>query len=163
MLISFIISQNKNIPAIKRSIELLSRSGGERKIDRRGREYYTFPSAETISFMSEDALKGCSLGYRWKYVKVAAQSVLSGELDLRNLMQAEENTSIRQLASLYGVGIKVANCMALFGLHHLNAFPIDVWVRRIMENEYPNGYPFERYAPYNGIYQQYMFAYYRDR
>ena len=60
-----------------------------------------------------------------------------------------------------GVGVKVASCVALFGLHQLNAFPIDVWVKRILENEYRDGYPYEQYAPYNGVYQQYMFAYYR--
>ncbi len=57
---------------------------------------------------------------------------------------------------------KVASCVSLFGLHHLDAFPRDVWVKRILEREYPRGYPFEQYSPYNGVYQQYMFAYYRN-
>ncbi|MBR3326965.1 MAG: hypothetical protein IKG22_06540 [Atopobiaceae bacterium] len=60
------------------------------------------------------------------------------------------------------VGTKVASCVALFGLQQLDAFPRDVWVRRILDNEYPGGYPFEAYSPYNGVYQQYMFAYYRS-
>ena len=63
---------------------------------------------------------------------------------------------------MYGVGVKVASCAALFGLHHLDAFPVDVWIRRVLEREYPNGYPRERYSPYNGVFQQYMFAYYRN-
>ena len=66
------------------------------------------------------------------------------------------------LMALKGVGKKVANCVSLFGLHHINAFPRDVWINRILENEYPEGYPFAAYSPYNGIFQQYMFAYYRN-
>ena len=65
------------------------------------------------------------------------------------------------MTGLYGVGIKVASCVSLFGLHHLDAFPVDVWIRRVLEAEYPGGYPYELYSPYNGVYQQYMFAYCR--
>ena len=63
---------------------------------------------------------------------------------------------------LYGVGMKVASCVALFGFHKLDAFPVDVWVRRVLRREYPKGYPLEEYSPYNGVYQQYMFAFYRN-
>ena len=77
------------------------------------------------------------------------------------LMALDSAVSLARLMTLYGVGEKVATCVLLYGLHHLDAFPVDVWVRRILENEYPQGYPFERYRPYNGVYQQYMFAYYR--
>jgi len=73
-----------------------------------------------------------------------------------------EEETIKGLMSVCGVGVKVANCISLFGLHHIDAFPIDVWIRRILDNEYPSGYPKERYSPYNGIYQQYMFYYYRN-
>lgn len=65
------------------------------------------------------------------------------------------------LTGLFGVGIKVASCVSLFGLHHIDSFPIDVWMKRILAEQYPEGYPFDRYSPYNGIYQQYMFAFYR--
>ena len=78
-------------------------------------------------------------------------------------MALDSAVSLAKLMTLYGVGEKVATCVLLYGLHHLDAFPIDVWVRRILENEYPQGYPFERYHPYNGVYQQYMFAYYRKQ
>ena len=69
---------------------------------------------------------------------------------------------LKKLVSLNGVGEKVAACVMLFGLHRLNAFPMDVWMKRILENEYPDGYPFKSYSPYNGVFQQYMFAYYRE-
>ena len=74
-----------------------------------------------------------------------------------------ENATINALTKLFGVGTKVANCVSLFGLHHVNAFPVDVWIRRVLDEQYPRGYPIEKYAPYNGIYQQYMFAYYREK
>lgn len=71
--------------------------------------------------------------------------------------------SVELLTELFGVGVKVANCVSLFGLHHVDAFPIDVWIRKILDREYPDGYPYEKYSPHNGIYQQYMFAYYRHK
>ena len=163
MLITFIISQNKNIPAIRRSVELLCEICGEGKSDFYGYGYYAFPTPEAIAALSEEELKSCRLGYRWNYVQSAAATVLSGSLNLEALKDADEETTIRSLTELRGVGIKVASCVSLFGLHHINAFPQDVWIKRVLANEYPHGYPFEEYAPYNGIYQQYMFAAYRKR
>ena len=162
-LVSFIISQNKNIPAIRKSIELLSQSAGKRMRDSRGRLYYAFPMPEEIFNMSENSLKACKVGYRWKYIKAAANAVLDGGLDLSALVQADEKETIQRLTGIHGVGPKVASCVSLYGLHHTDAFPMDVWMKRIIANEYSGRYPYERYSPYNGIYQQYMFAFYRKR
>lgn len=162
-LISFIISQNRNIPAIKASIEKLAERAGDRKTDSRGQVYYTFPTPEAIVNMSEEALASCKLGYRDKYVRRAAESVVNGELDLTGIGIGTDDEVLAKLTGLYGVGKKVASCMLLFGLHHLDAFPVDVWIKRVLETEYSDGYPFENYSPYNGVYQQYMFAYYRNR
>jgi len=162
MLITSILTQNKNIPAICRSVELLAEAAGEAKTDSRGKLFHAFPQPEAIAAMTEEELKRCRLGYRSGYVKAAAGAVLSGELDLESLMTADDERTMKALTSIYGVGSKVASCVSLFGLHHLDAFPLDVWIRRVLDNEYPNGYPFETYSPYNGIYQQYMFAYYRN-
>lgn len=161
MLISFIISQNRNIPAIQKSIELLSEACGQKKKDSRGEYYHCFPTAKALSRLSDQSLEKCRLGYRAKYVTAAAKAVCEGAIDFHELTAMSSEDAITELTKLYGVGVKVANCVALFGLHQLNAFPIDVWVKRILENEYKEGYPFEKYAPYNGVYQQYMFAYYR--
>lgn len=162
MLISFIISQNKNIPAIRRCIELLAARCGERMTDSKGLSYFGFPGPEAIAALSEEDLMACRLGYRWKYVLSAARAVLAGDIDLNELVTADEKTAMTALTGLFGVGVKVASCVALFGLHHTDAFPVDVWVRRVLADQYPGGYPYERYAPYNGVFQQYMFAFYRQ-
>ena len=162
-LITFIISQNRNIPAIRRSVELLAASCGEKRTDRRGMTYFAFPEPEEVAGLSEEKLKDCRLGYRCGYVKAAAEAAAAGKIDFEALRNVEEKSTLAALTALYGVGVKVASCVSLFGLHHLDAFPIDVWMKRILAQEYPDGYPFEEYSPYNGAYQQYMFAYYRHR
>ena len=162
-LVSFTISQNKNIPSIKNCIALLCTAAGEHMTDNMGEPYIAFPPPEAILGMSEEQLRACRLGYRWKYVRSAALIVAEHALDLSALMSAEEEETLARLTAVPGVGIKVASCVSLFGLHHMDAFPVDVWIKRILANEYPVGYPMERYRPYNGVYQQYMFFYYRDR
>ena len=163
MLITFLISQNKNIPAIRRSVELLAQSCGRKMRDSGGREYYGFPDQAAVAALSEKELADCKLGYRCRYIHEAAEAVLSGSISLDQLKKADEKTTIAALTGLLGVGVKVANCVSLFGLHHIDAFPVDVWMKRILSEQYPEGYPFDRYSPYNGIYQQYMFAWYRHR
>ena len=163
MLITFIISQNKNIPAIRRSVELLAESCGRKLVDQEGQSYYGFPSPAAVAALSEKELSDCKMGYRCKYIHAAAEAVLEGSIDLESLKAAEEKDAITALTGLFGVGVKVANCVSLFGLHHIDAFPIDVWMKRILAEQYPEGYPFDRYSPYNGIYQQYMFAWYRHK
>ena len=162
MLVTSIITQNRNIPAIKRSVALLSEAGGERRIDKKGLPYFAFSEPEKVLAMTEEELQSCRLGYRRRYVHAAAEAVCNREINLTDLRNADEQHTLATLTKLCGVGTKVASCVSLFGLHHLDAFPVDVWVRRILENEYPKGYPYEQYAPYNGIFQQYMFAYYRN-
>ncbi|MDO5133911.1 MAG: DNA glycosylase [Eubacteriales bacterium] len=162
MLITFIISQNRNIPAIRRSVELLAESCGEAEIDSRGAGYYAFPEPDALAALSENDLLACKLGYRWKYVRAAADAVSEGALDLDNLASADAQSAMTALTALFGVGVKVASCVSLFGLHHTDAFPVDVWMKRVLAQEYPEGYPYAKYSPYNGIFQQYMFACYRD-
>ena len=163
MLITFIISQNRNIPAIRNSVELLAQRCGEKMTDSRGAEFYAFPEPGALAALPESDLKSCKLGYRCKYVHAAAEAVSNGDIDLNSLLTADETATENALTKLFGVGTKVANCVSLFGLHHVNAFPVDVWIKRVLEEQYPKGYPYEKYSPYNGIYQQYMFAYYRHK
>ncbi len=161
MLITFIISQNRNIPAIRRSVEALCELCGEAKSDSRGKPYHSFPTPVALAAISGEQLKDCRLGYRCRYIHEAAVAVAEGRLELDGLRNVPVDEAISTLMELPGVGIKVANCVSLFGLHNMDSFPRDVWINRILENEYPEGYPFAQYAPYNGVFQQYMFAYYR--
>ena len=93
MLITFIISQNKNIPAIRRSVELLAQRSGRLCKDSKGQEYYGFPEPDTVVALSEQDLLACKLGYRWKYVHAAAEAVLNGDIDLNGLITADEKTN----------------------------------------------------------------------
>ncbi len=157
MIISFIISQNKNIPAICRSIEAMARRAGTRCTDIRGEEYYAFPTAGQIISLGAEGISACKTGYRTEYIRRAAQDVLSGRISLEDMRSMKYPDLMETLQSMYGVGEKVAGCIALFGFHHLNAFPVDTWIRQVLEREYPDGFAKERYAPYNGSYQQYLF------
>ncbi len=161
-LVCFLISQNKNIPAIRRSVALLAEAAGERRRDRAGEPFYAFPGPEAVAALDGETLRRCGLGYRCAYVHAAAEAVRTGAVDLERLRLAGEETATAALTGLYGVGAKVAGCVSLFGLHHLNAFPKDVWIRRVLAQAYPDGYPFGKYAPYNGVYQQYLFAWSRS-
>ena len=163
MLITSIITQNRNIPAIRNSVELLSQKADTRCTDEGGRTFFAFPTPDQLDRMPDEDLSECRLGYRMRYVRCAARAVASGDLDLENLSFLPDEECVEKLTALCGVGVKVAACIMLFGLHRLNAFPVDVWMKRILENEYPDGYSWEAYSPYNGIYQQYMFAYYREK
>ena len=161
--VSFIISQNRSIPAIRRSVELLCRAAGERRTDSEGRPFYPFPEPPAVLRLDRAGLDACALGYRDKYILAAAEAACRGELDFQALSAASGEAALKKLMEFYGVGVKVASCISLFGLHHMDAFPVDTWIRRVLAAEYPGGYPLRRYSPYNGVYQQYMFAYYRDR
>lgn len=161
-LISFIISQNRNIPAIRKSIALLCEAAGKGRVAVGGKEYYLFPSPEEILSLPEHALAACKLGYRCEYVKAAAADVAEGRINLEELKGTPEEAAIKALVGIHSVGSKVASCVSLFGLHHVDAFPVDVWIRRILEHEYTDGWLMEQRRPYNGIYQQYMFYCYRQ-
>ena len=150
MLISFIISQRKSIPAISSSIEKIC--GGFDK---------PFPSCSELAEFSEAKLASCGLGYRVPYIMKAASDAAEGSLDLEKLSELSDEDLVKELMKIYGVGIKVANCVALFGYHRISAFPVDVWIKRVLDEYYPQGFPFESYKGYAGVLQQYMFYYAR--
>ncbi|MCR4901436.1 MAG: DNA-3-methyladenine glycosylase 2 family protein [Butyrivibrio sp.] len=158
-LISFIISQRKSIPAIKSSIERLSALAGSR-ID--GTDKYAFPTVDQLSKVSVQELNDCGMGYRTEYLYQTAQNAAAGALRLEEFNKLDDQQLLEALMELKGVGIKVASCTLLFGFHRLNAFPIDVWIDRVLKNEYNGHFPFEKYDPYNGVMQQYLFFYYRN-
>lgn len=153
MLITFIISQRKNIPAIKASVEAICRSFGEDL----GFGIYAFPTPESLAWADEEQLKECSLGYRVPYVMEAARMVSSGELDLDSISSQNDEELLNTLQTVYGVGPKVANCVSLFGYHRIGAFPVDVWIKRVVDEHYSGAFPLERYKGFAGVLQQYMF------
>ena len=159
--VSFIISQNRNIPAIRRSVELLCAAAGKLCRDSRGEFFHAFPTPREILSLTDEDLIECRLGYRCRYVRAAAWAAAEGALDLAALADADPESTQAELTKICGIGVKVASCIQLFGLHQMDAFPVDTWIRKILEREYPDGYPSKRYSPYNGVFQQYMFAYYR--
>lgn len=159
IIISFIISQQNNIKRIKRNIEELCRLFGEKKCSREGIWYDTFPDVHALAKVSEEELRGCNLGYRSRYIYETARFVERGEVDLEAVKGMEYAEAKKELLKLCGVGEKVADCICLFALHHLDAFPVDTHIRQVMDNYYPKGFPVKKYAGYAGIVQQYIFYY----
>lgn len=162
-LISFIISQNKNIPAIKNCIEAICKQYGERKVSQGNQqvEYYTFPSPEILAQADKEDLRKLKTGYRDEYIISAAKAVYHEELDLEELKKCTHEVVVEALKGIHGVGNKVANCVSLYGLHHIEAFPIDIWIKRVLKEIYNDHFPVEDYQGYAGIVQQYMFYYMR--
>ncbi|MBO6134000.1 MAG: DNA-3-methyladenine glycosylase 2 family protein [Lachnospiraceae bacterium] len=157
-LISFIISQRKSIPAIKKSVESLCSLCGEPLEG----GFYAFPRAEDLIGLSIDELNSCSLGYRSQYVHSAAQMVGGGEIDLERIGEMNDEDLLMELKSIKGVGTKVANCVMLFAYHRIGSFPIDVWIKRVIDEIYEGEFPLERYEGFAGVIQQYMFYYGRN-
>ena len=159
-LCSFIISQNNNIPRIRKIIDALCKRYGER-IEFEGNEYYTFPAPEVIAEAGVDAIFELRTGFRAKYIHDAALAVSEKRLELESLFALDADAVERELCSVKGVGPKVAACAMLFSLEKYDAFPIDVWVKRILEKYYPDGLDIKALGKYAGIAQQYLFYYER--
>ena len=153
---SFIFSQNNNIPRIKGIIERFCSCFGE-QLDE---DIFGFPSAETVEKLTVDDLAPVRSGFRAKYVIDAARKVASKEIDFDFLHTAPLELAMQMLMKISGVGPKVAQCALLFGFHRIDAFPEDVWIKRVMAEYYPNGLP-EFVKPYAGIAQQFLFHYIR--
>ena len=134
-LISFICSANSNIPRIHANIEAVSEAFGQ-PLTLDGHTRYTFPSPERLAEAGEAALRGLGLGFRAPYVAQAALIVARGELDLESLRHMPYRDAKDLLMELPGVGPKIADCVLLHSLDKLEAFPIDVWVRRALAEWY---------------------------
>lgn len=155
-LCSFIISQNNNIPRIKGIISRLCEAFG----DNLGNGDFSFPNAERLAKMTPEELAPLRAGFRAKYIVDAARKVASGEVLLYELKKLPLEEGLNSLMKITGVGPKVASCALLYGCGKKDAFPIDVWVKKILKELYPDGFPFE-HSPYKGVAQQYLFHYRR--
>ena len=154
-LCSFIISQNNNIPRIKGIIKRLCENFGEKAGDD-----FSFPPAEKIAALSAEDLVPLRAGFRNKYILDAAKKVASGEVDLEKIESLSTEDGEKELMKIKGVGTKVAQCVLLFAYGREDAFPVDVWVKRVM-TLYPDGLP-EQVLKNRGIAQQYLFHYIRN-
>lgn len=162
MLIAFIISQRKNIPAIGKSIEVLAQLYGE-EIQTDYEFVYSFPLPFEMRSATDDDLRKCGLGYRIPYVKDAICKVTAGSLKLEKIAAYNTTDLLAALQSIYGVGKKVANCVALFAYGRTSCVPIDIWISRAIQKECGGDDPFPQYGEYAGIIQQYVFYYQKSR
>ncbi len=161
-LCSFIISQNNNIPRIKGIIKNLCQSYGDKiYTDTDGIDHYSFPDAETISSAGITAMQELRTGFRAKYIIDAANKVTNGEIDLAAPFDMSYVEGTEYLTQIKGVGNKVASCVLLFAYKKYDAFPVDVWVKRILEKYYDTNTDGAYFGEYAGIAQQYLFYYER--
>lgn len=169
-LISFIISTQNSIPRIKKIIAKMSELFGE-KIKFNGKVFYAFPTCEVLSALSENDLAPLKVGYRAEYILDAAKKVKNGEVDIYSLFGADMQSARKELLKIKGVGPKVADCVLLFSLKKHAAFPIDVWIGRVMRSLYLNedatmkeilSFSNEKFLDYAGFAQQYLFYYARE-
>lgn len=181
-LFSFIISQNNNIPRIRKIIRTISAEYGENlavkngltscplgKTDCPGSDIckdcgvcYSFPTADAILTRPEGLLRAHP-GFRYKYLIDAAERVSSGEVDLAKIeAEGSYEYTLTQLKKIKGVGDKVASCVALFGFGNYEAFPIDVWMKRAIDKYFDGNLDPKSLGKYAGIAQQYIFHYIRN-
>jgi len=170
IIITFIISSNNNIPRIKNSIELLSRKYGKYIKSVNGEDYYSFPEPKALSEAKLEDLRACGLGYRDKYILKTSRMITDGTIDLETLKVMPLKNAKKELKKLVGVGNKVADCILLFACEKPEAFPVDTWVKKVLEKYYDfhekkpesiNVFVKEHFGAYSGIAQQYLFYYIR--
>jgi N-glycosylase/DNA lyase len=177
--ISFIVSSNSNMPNIKSRLQNLCKTFGRRKmVD--GKEFFLFPEPSDLANASVLDIKKCGLGYRAKAVKTASLSVLDKKIDFDFLKKIDYHTAKEELIKVFGIGNKVADCILLFSLEKLEAFPLDRWMLRILQKYYSKEFQIstktltektydqlhenivEHFGSYAGYAQQFLFKMERD-
>lgn len=171
MLISFIISANNRIPMIQRAINNLSERYGKFIDEYRGKKYYAFPTPEELSKVSVEDIRACQTGFRDKYIKSVVDYVNENNEDVLSYRKLDTSECIKELVKFNGVGPKVADCIALFGMQKYDTFPVDVWVKRVMEEFYVEDnlslpkirkFALDKFGDLAGFAQQYLFYYARE-
>jgi N-glycosylase/DNA lyase len=166
-LATFITSAMKQVPHIAQMSHFLRRRFG-RAVSWQGQTLYAYPTPERIAMASEADLRECRLGFRAKNLLGAARMLADGEVDLAAIAQLEDEPARRELCRLPGVGVKVANCALLFAYERPRAFPIDVWIERILRELYftrkrkvtlkrLKSFSEDYFGPHSGYAQQYLF------
>lgn len=164
-IISYIISANNNIKRISRSVKDISRKYGK-KVVFENNEYYLFPTLEEIKNITMDDLLECGTGFRARYIKNVINYFSDNNEFLINLKEMDTDSARKSLMALMGVGPKVADCILLFSLKRGEVFPVDVWVKRIMEKLYfkdntsikeISEFAKDKFGKHAGIIQQHLF------
>lgn len=170
-LVSFIISANNRIPMIKRAIEALSKNYGEYIGQYKGRDHYSFPKAERLYNLDVDDIMFSGIGFRGKYILSAAKLIVQDGVDIYGLKNLSTEKARERLMKFPGIGPKVSDCIMLFSMDKDDAFPIDIWVKRVMEYFYiPEGtslkkiqqFAQNKFGSLAGFAQQYLFYYARE-
>ncbi|MHA1772301.1 MAG: DNA-3-methyladenine glycosylase family protein [Candidatus Thorarchaeota archaeon] len=172
-LITFLCSIQKNIPAIQTVTQKIRERWGP-SYEFRGRVYHGMPEPEVLAKVSSSELREVGLGWRADFINRAARAIAKGEIDESYLRHTSYDEVHAALKSLYGVGDKVADCVSLFSLGHLDAFPIDVWIERVIQSKYnffsDTGKSYakksraarEYFGKYAGYAQEYLYYYTRN-
>jgi N-glycosylase/DNA lyase len=164
---TFITSSMKQVAHIAQISHTLRRRFGKR-VEYRGRELFAYPSPEALASLDEADLRACALGYRAAHLLGAARKIAGGEVDLQEIASMDDDVAREELCRLPGVGVKVANCALLFGFGRLRAFPIDVWIERVLRETYfqkkrrvtakrLQDFSASYFGKYGGYAQQYLF------
>ncbi len=170
-IISFMISANNRIPMIKKVIENLSTSFGDFICNYRGRDYYSFPTAEQLSSADIEKIQECKAGFRSPRIKEAASRFLKEKDIIYNIKNTNYDEGLAYLKTYTGIGDKVANCILLFSMRQFDTFPVDVWVRRVMQTLYVDKdtkdadirkFAENKFGKLSGYAQQYLFYYARE-
>lgn len=170
-LITFILSTNNSIQMVENIIDNLSTKHGDYICEYEGKKYYAFPTPEKLASLSLDELRECKTGFRDKYIKSVAEAVLSGKFSLYELSNKDTNSCINQLKSLSGVGMKVADCIAMFSMRKSDIFPVDIWMKRVIQEFYLDtemslpkirSYAIEKFGDLSSFVQLYLFYYARE-
>ena len=178
-MISFIISSNSNIQKIKTSLEKMTKKFGV-KVEIQNKEFFLFPKPEKLANASIEEIKKCGVGYRAPFIKQAAEMIFSKKIDLEYLEKLDYKEAKKNICLIPGVGNKVADCILLFSLNKLEAFPLDTWMIKILEKYYSNEFKIETktitqkqyeilhekivnyFGPYCGYAQQFLFKMERE-
>ncbi len=167
VIITFILSANSNIPRIRKSLFALCQNYGPKLEDDFG-PYYGFPQPEDLrDVRREDFREKIKVGYRDQYLEKTTKLILAGQVNLEDLKKTDDpQEALKDLMKLSGVGEKVAHCILLFGLHNWRGFPVDVWMRRILKENFPGRKESDYqelaqtlFGPYAGFAQQTLFYY----
>jgi len=177
--ISFIVSSNSNIPNIRMRLQKLCRKFGT-KVRFQKRDFFLFPEPKRLARATLQELKECKLGYRSKYVLDTSRAIASGEIDLDELKKIKYEQAKESLLKLPGIGDKVADCIMLFSLEKLDAFPLDTWMLKILQKYYSDKFcidkktiskkryedvhqnVLEHFGRYAGYSQQFLYKMERD-